>query len=707
MRLFRSFDTDADKPQPSSEPVSKPKTNYTFLVVDDSKFSRGILTDILKSEGYTIVGEANDGYEAIDMVREKNPSFVFMDITMPKMDGLTAVKEILKINPDVKIIMCSALSQKRVIVEAIKAGAKDFVIKPYKKENILNVVNIHKEADKKGQVIPFRSENHIKKNKDGRYEMKEENEPLFMDDETLSKEIDLIFDSYEKEANKAQEEQSPKFKVVVPERDGSKSVSGSNSDTTKARPAESSSVNSILDEFERFLQTFSTYSSSIADTEDEVEPETTEDTDPDLNETDTDLPMADSDEISTEAKYEIPYMETYTGYMAEKAADDELPDMMPPDESAEMCSLSDIISGGGSGTDEVSGAIEPYTEEADSAEVPYSSDGIFPTEGSYLGEISADEGQYVDDLSADDEPYTDEVSTGDGFHTSDVSADKEFSENDLLAGESLYTNDVPADERLSTDEALMETSFSAGELPAETELSANTSLVDDKSVIAEVPSDETSLDSTDLPVETTGETEEAVPAMAADAALKTDNEYVVEPEEAEQVDNAAADVYTSLPVDDTDEISDFGLPKKVLPDRPVRTYTNRFESSNQLLELNPAKGVKVNRIAVARLVRNDEADTADTGFDPDLLYAMAAAYISLDSKPGKDEIKWNGLMQISSSKTISSSMLIRRPLAKSISMLDMVRKDRTVKKQGDEAEILMKAISDLVSKKSGRILSGE
>lgn len=132
MRLFRSIEDNTNKIK-NEEPAARQKHKHDFLVVDDSKFSRSILTDILRNEGYNIVGEAGDGFEAIELAKEKRPNFIFMDITMPNMDGLTAAKEIIKENPDVNIIMCSALSQKKIIVEAIKAGAKDFVIKPYKK----------------------------------------------------------------------------------------------------------------------------------------------------------------------------------------------------------------------------------------------------------------------------------------------------------------------------------------------------------------------------------------------------------------------------------------------------------------------------------------------------------------------------------------------------------------------------------------------
>jgi len=215
MRLFRSIEDNTNKSK-NEEPAARQKHKHDFLVVDDSKFSRSILTDILRNEGYNIVGEAGDGFEAIELAKEKRPNFIFMDITMPNMDGLTAAKEIIKENPDVNIIMCSALSQKKIIVEAIKAGAKDFVIKPYKKENIINVVDLHMEADKKGQVIPFRSDNHLKKVKKD-YEpstaqIKDE-ENLSLDD-MISKEIDIIFETYQNDEDRVELVDDPALEPV-------------------------------------------------------------------------------------------------------------------------------------------------------------------------------------------------------------------------------------------------------------------------------------------------------------------------------------------------------------------------------------------------------------------------------------------------------------------------------------------------------------
>ena len=113
-----------------------------ILIVDDSRFSRNVLKDILIKENFEIVGEAGDGLEAIEMTKNVNPEYIFMDVEMPKLDGLGAIPKILEVDPGVHIIMCTALGQKKIMVEAAKAGAVDYVIKPYNKENIIGIVNL-------------------------------------------------------------------------------------------------------------------------------------------------------------------------------------------------------------------------------------------------------------------------------------------------------------------------------------------------------------------------------------------------------------------------------------------------------------------------------------------------------------------------------------------------------------------------------------
>jgi len=110
------------------------------LLVDDLSFVRSAVRGILENDGYVVVGEASDGVEAIDKFNELKPDLVLLDITMPRMDGLEALKRIMRNYPDAKIVMCSALGQQRYIVKAIQLGARDFVVKPFKKERILSAV---------------------------------------------------------------------------------------------------------------------------------------------------------------------------------------------------------------------------------------------------------------------------------------------------------------------------------------------------------------------------------------------------------------------------------------------------------------------------------------------------------------------------------------------------------------------------------------
>jgi two-component system, chemotaxis family, chemotaxis protein CheY len=103
----------------------------TVLIVDDAKFMRKTLTSILQNAGYEVIGEAENGQEAVDLYRTLQPDLITMDITMPQMSGIEAVKKIKEEYPDAKIIMCSAMGQQKMVVEAIEAGAKDFIVKPF------------------------------------------------------------------------------------------------------------------------------------------------------------------------------------------------------------------------------------------------------------------------------------------------------------------------------------------------------------------------------------------------------------------------------------------------------------------------------------------------------------------------------------------------------------------------------------------------
>jgi two-component system, chemotaxis family, chemotaxis protein CheY len=110
------------------------------LVVDDAAFMRKVLTDALSQGGHDVVGEAANGVEAVAQFQALNPDVTTLDITMPEKDGLEALREILAANPAAKVIMCSALGQESKVLESIKCGAKDFVVKPFQAERVLEAV---------------------------------------------------------------------------------------------------------------------------------------------------------------------------------------------------------------------------------------------------------------------------------------------------------------------------------------------------------------------------------------------------------------------------------------------------------------------------------------------------------------------------------------------------------------------------------------
>lgn len=113
---------------------------YKVLVVDDAGFMRMMIKDILSKNGYQVVGEAENGQKAVKKYQELQPDIVTMDITMPELDGIGAVKEIKKIDPNARILMCSAMGQQAMVIDAIQAGAKDFIVKPFKPERVLEAV---------------------------------------------------------------------------------------------------------------------------------------------------------------------------------------------------------------------------------------------------------------------------------------------------------------------------------------------------------------------------------------------------------------------------------------------------------------------------------------------------------------------------------------------------------------------------------------
>ena len=110
------------------------------LITDDTAFMRMTLRNILEKNGYEVVGEAEDGQVSVDKYLELRPDLVTMDITMPNMDGITAIKKIMESDPQAKIVVCSAMGQKALVIEALNAGARDFIVKPFQADRIINAV---------------------------------------------------------------------------------------------------------------------------------------------------------------------------------------------------------------------------------------------------------------------------------------------------------------------------------------------------------------------------------------------------------------------------------------------------------------------------------------------------------------------------------------------------------------------------------------
>ena len=110
------------------------------LIVDDAAFMRMMIKDILSKNGYEVVGEADNGLKAIEKYKELTPDLVLMDITMPEMNGIDAVKNIKAIDPGAKVVMCSAMGQQAMVIESIQAGARDFIVKPFQADRVLEAV---------------------------------------------------------------------------------------------------------------------------------------------------------------------------------------------------------------------------------------------------------------------------------------------------------------------------------------------------------------------------------------------------------------------------------------------------------------------------------------------------------------------------------------------------------------------------------------
>src|SRR5699024_1367274 len=111
-----------------------------ILIVDDAAFMRMMIKDILVKNGFEVVGEAQDGVQAVEQYKELQPELVTLDITMPEKDGLAALKEIKEIDANANVIMCSAMGQQALVIDAIQAGAKDFIVKPFQADRVIEAI---------------------------------------------------------------------------------------------------------------------------------------------------------------------------------------------------------------------------------------------------------------------------------------------------------------------------------------------------------------------------------------------------------------------------------------------------------------------------------------------------------------------------------------------------------------------------------------
>lgn len=115
--------------------------NLTFVIVDDAMFMRIILKKMIEEDGqYTVAAEGTDGLEAVELAKKHKPDVMTLDITMPKMGGIEAVEKVLEVSPETRIIMISAMGQQSMVIEAIKAGARDFVVKPFEKSRVIQAI---------------------------------------------------------------------------------------------------------------------------------------------------------------------------------------------------------------------------------------------------------------------------------------------------------------------------------------------------------------------------------------------------------------------------------------------------------------------------------------------------------------------------------------------------------------------------------------
>jgi two-component system chemotaxis response regulator CheY len=111
-----------------------------ILVADDASFMRQMIREIVEAEGYEVCGEASDGIEAAELFKELHPDICTMDIVMPRRSGIDAVRAVIELDPGARIVMCSALGQETLVTEAMQAGAKDFIVKPFKPDSVIETL---------------------------------------------------------------------------------------------------------------------------------------------------------------------------------------------------------------------------------------------------------------------------------------------------------------------------------------------------------------------------------------------------------------------------------------------------------------------------------------------------------------------------------------------------------------------------------------
>ena len=111
-----------------------------ILICDDAAFMRMMIKDILTKNGYNVVAEAENGLKAVEKYQETKPDLVLMDITMPEMDGIQALKKIKSVDPNASVVMCSAMGQQAMVIESNQSGARDFIVKPFQPDRVLEAV---------------------------------------------------------------------------------------------------------------------------------------------------------------------------------------------------------------------------------------------------------------------------------------------------------------------------------------------------------------------------------------------------------------------------------------------------------------------------------------------------------------------------------------------------------------------------------------